>query len=202
MRGYSLVEVIIALAIVAIMTAISLPYLFSSTRRYKTEDQAIKVMDLMREAGQSALNRRRTIRVELDGTSLSQPVLRIIDDANTDFNKTVPLEPMNQVRMDTPAGFTPPSPPNYPAVTYTGNVWRLWFTSSGTILNGPPPGGAPVSATLYSWRPVMERNTPFNISNMNPARREEVRAITVEGGRGAVRYWKFTGTGPGWAASL
>jgi type II secretory pathway pseudopilin PulG len=199
MGGYSLVEILIVVALVAVMTAISLPYLFNSARKFKTEDQAIKVMDLMKEASQLAMTRRRTIQFEIDRTNISSPVLRIIDLTNANFNKTIPLEPLSLVRMDTaPVGFTPPSPPNYPAAVYTTNVWRIWFTSGGSILNAP--GGTPVSATLYSWRPIMEPGTPFNISNLTPARREEVRAVTVEGGRGAVRYWKYTGTG--WAGSL
>lgn len=198
MAGYTLVEIIVALALVAVMTAISFPYLFGSTRKYATEDQAIKVMDLMREAGQLALTRRRTILFEINGTVTDRPVVRLVDDATDEVLKTVPLEPLSRVRMDVaPVGLSAPNPPNYPVAVYAGNVWAVGFTSRGTVVNA---GGLPVSATLYSWRPIMEPATPFNPSNLTPARREEVRAVTIFGGSGAVRYWKFTGTG--WNASL
>lgn len=194
MGGYSLIEILVVMALVAVMTAISLPYLFSSSRKFASEDQAIKVMDLMREAGQLALTRRRNITFEINGTITDRPVVQLIDDVTDQVIKTVPLEPRSRVRMDAaPAGFTTPNPPNYAAAVYASNVWAVNFTSSGTVVTiGATP--VPVSATLYSWRPIMEPGTPFNPSNLTPARREEVRAVTIFGGSGAVRYWRFTGT--------
>lgn len=203
MGGYSLVEILVVMALIAVMTAISLPYFFNFSRMYKSEDQAIKVMDLMREAGQLALTRRRIFRIELDRNNIDQPVLRMIDENGLGSSddaviKTIPLEPLNRVRMDlAPAGITAPNPPNYPAAAYTSNVWTIRFTSSGSVLGAV--GTTPVSATLYSWRPVMETGTPFSISNLTPARSEEVRAVTIYGGSGAVRYWKYNGTA--WVAS-
>ncbi|MBK6590555.1 MAG: hypothetical protein IPG22_19930 [Acidobacteria bacterium] len=61
-------ELLVVLGIIAIMSVISLPYIVNYKKAYKSEDQALKVIDMMREAGQLALNRRRTIRFEIDFT--------------------------------------------------------------------------------------------------------------------------------------
>ncbi len=192
MSGYSLVEIVVVVALLTVLTAISLPYFFSFSRTYKSEDQAIKVMDLMREAGQIALTRRRTISVSIDRTNTLAPFIRLSEDSGAAL-KTIPLEPLSNLRMDVaPAGINPPSPPNYAAAAFVSDVWTIKFKSDGSVVNAA--GTTPVSATLFSWRPIMENGTPFDINDLNPARAEEVRAITIYGGSGALRYWKYTGS--------
>ncbi len=192
MSGYSLVEIVVVVALLTVITAISLPYFFSFTRTYKSEDQAIKVMDLMREAAQIALTRRRTITFDIDRSNTLAPFIRLSEDGGTEI-KTIPLAPLSELRMDVaPAGINPPNPPNYAAAAYVSDVWTIKFRSNGSVVNAA--GTTPVSATLFSWRPIMEKDAPFDINNLNPARAEEVRAITIYGGSGAVRYWKYTGT--------
>ncbi|MCC6327511.1 MAG: hypothetical protein IT174_03270 [Acidobacteria bacterium] len=192
MSGYSLVEIVVVVALLCVLTAMSLPYFFNFSRTYKSEDQAIKVMDLMREAGQIALTQRRTIRLEIDRSDTAAPFIRMSEEGGAVL-KTIPLEPLNSVRMDVaPAGINAPSPPNYAAASYVSNVWAIRFRSNGSVVTAA--GTTPVSATLFSWRPKMETGTPFNISDLNPARPEEVRAVTIYGGTGAVRYWKYTGS--------
>lgn len=192
MSGYSIVEILVVLAIIAVMTAIALPYLFNNARMFKTEDQAIKVMDLMREASQRAMNLRRTVRIELDGNG-DTPVLRMIDEIGAAPGtpvKTIPLEQIRNVRMDPPAGFVAPNPPNYPNVVFTGGVWSARFRSDGSVVDA---ANLPISTTLYSWRPKGDERTPFNIADLEPGRPLETRAITIFGGSGAVRYWRYNG---------
>lgn len=194
-RGYSLVELVVALTIVTILTAISIPYMMSNRRMYRSEDQALKIMDQMREAGQLALSKRRVMRIEIDQSNVALPVMRMIDEngVNPDILiKTLPLFPLSEVRMDVaPGGVLPPTPPNYAPAVYTANIWSIRFRSDGSVVNA---ADIPISATLYSWRPINETNIPFNISVTTPARLEEVRAVTIFGGSGAVRYWKHNGT--------
>lgn len=193
-RGYSLIEIVIAITILMIMSAISLPYFFNYKRMYKTEDEAIKIIDLLREANQLALNRRRVIRVEVSVGNAGAPTLRMIDERGTDPDvviKTIPLDPMSDVRIDTAPAGVPAPPPNYPAAVYNANVWIARFRNDGTVVNA---ADVPISATLYLWRPVMSETTPFSMANMTPGRPLETRAVTIFGGSGAIRYWKFNGT--------
>lgn len=202
MNGFSLVELFVVLALIVILTAISIPYMYNYTKLYKSEDQALKVMDLMREAGQRALTRRRTMRLEID---LTDNMLLIIDEnkpgAGDDREiKAIPLEAPDRVRIDQiPTGITNPTPPSYNdavfapdtighlrgATTITGhNVWAARFKSDGSVVNAVDN---PVSANLYLW-------TPLTPGNPAPKNNKEVRAITIFGGSGAVRYWKHDGT--------
>ena len=188
--GYSLVETVIAMVILLILTAVSLPYIVNYKRLYKTEDQAIKVMDLMREAGQLALTKRRTIRVDIDLSNPANPVIRMADNSGaTDIlAKTIPLEPSSQVRMDiAPTGVAVPAPPGYAIPTLAAGVWSLQFRTNGSVTNA---AGIPISGTLILWPPS---TVPYNASNLTPRSPSEVRAITVFGGSGAVRYWKYNG---------
>jgi prepilin-type N-terminal cleavage/methylation domain-containing protein len=200
MSGFSLIELIIVVVIVAILSAISIPYIYNYTKLYKSEDQALKVMDLMREANQLALTRRRTMRLEID---LTANRILIIDEGlgaapDTEI-KSIPLEPVSEIRMDAiPTGINKPNPPNYDnaifavdaighrsgGATVVGNtVWAARFQSDGSIFNA---NNVPINANLYVWSPL----TPGNAAARS---NEEVRAITVFGGSGAVRYWKHSG---------
>ncbi len=202
-EGFSVVELIIVLVIISILSAISLPYIYNYKKLYKSEDQALQIMDLMREASQLALTRRRTMRFEIDLTN--NQVLIIDEDTRVtpavhQEIKAIPLELPNELRMSAiPTGVTKPNPPNYNdavfaadtlghlrgATNVIGNtVWAARFNRDGTVVNA---AGNPVSANLYVW-------APLTTGNPAPRNKSEVRAITIFGGTGAVRYWKNNGT--------
>ena len=191
MSGFSMIELIVVCVVIGILSAISIPYLYNFKKLYKSEDQAISVMDLMRETAQLALNRRRTMRLEID-QNMANPVVRQIDEngALPDILiKTIPLEPMREVRMDIiPVGVTIPNPPNYANAAFTAGVWTARFRSDGSVVNA---ANIPISATIYSWPP---RAVAYNPSDLTPRQLTEVRAITIFGGSGAVRYWRHNGT--------
>jgi hypothetical protein len=114
--------------------------------------------------------------------------------------KKIPLELTRDVRMDVaPSSVAKPNPPNYAdaafavdavghlvgSTTVTGHtVWFARFKSDGSVVNA---ADIPLSATIYIWPPA---------SAGNPTARNtaEVRAITLFGGSGAMRYWKYNGT--------
>lgn len=205
-NGFSLIELIVVISVIVILTAISIPYIYNYKRLYKSEDQALKVMDMMREAGQLALNKRRIIRFELD---LTDNAMLIIDEntptttADDSLVRSIPLERPFEVRMDTRPSLVgvvnQPTPPNYNDATFaadtTGHkaggstvtnhsVWAARFRSDGSVVNS---FGNPISTNLYLWPP----RTPGNAAARDTL---EVRAITMFGGSGAVRYWKYNGT--------
>ena len=199
-----MIELLIVVVIIGILSAISVPYIFQYRKLYRTDDQALRVMDLIRETGQLALTRRRTFRLEIDQTA---NMLLIIDEntitagANDDREvKAIPLEPVNEVRMNTiPTGVTNPNPPNYAdavfavdavghrnrsGATVVGNtVWAARFNQNGTMVNN---AGVPINVNLYFFPPMAPG------SNI-PRNKTEVRAITMFGGSGAVRFWKHDG---------
>ena len=198
--GFSVVEILVVLAVLAILTAISLPYIYSYKKLYKSEDQSLKVIDVMREANQLAITRRRTMRLEID---LTDNAIVLIDEngaaADTQI-KMIPLEATKEIRMDViPTGVTKPNPPNYTDATFaadsighlvgtttvTGHsVWAGRFKSDGSMVNS---ADVPLSVNFYVWPPITSGSS-------SPRNKQEVRAITVFGGSGAIRYWKHNGT--------
>jgi prepilin-type N-terminal cleavage/methylation domain-containing protein len=198
--GFSVIELLVVLAVVAIMVGISIPYLLNYRKLYRSDDQAIKMMDLMREAGQLALTRRRTMRLEID---LTDNALLIIDEngaAADTLVKMIPLDKPADVRVDViPNGVTKPNPPNYAnaafaadgtghmsgATSVTGhNVWAARFQRDGSVVNA---ADVPISVNLYIWPPA-------SAGSLTPRNRKEIRAITMFGGSGAMRFWKHNGT--------
>ena len=193
-------EILTVLAVIAIMSAISIPYIFQYRKVYRSDDQALKIMDLMLEANQLALTRRRTIRFEID---LSDNTAKIIDENGTPANlllKSIPLDKTSDVRVDVvPSGITRPNPPNYSDATYaidgighnTGagsvighTVWSARFRRDGSVVNA---SNNPLSVTLYVWPPVTG-------GSLTPRNAKEVRAITLFGGSAAIRFWKHNGS--------
>jgi hypothetical protein len=198
--GASILEIMTALAIILILTSVAIPYIWNYKKVYKSEDQSLRMMDLMREAAQTALVKRRTVRFEID---LTDNALLLIDESQSapkgQLLKKIPLELTRDLRVDSiPTGLSKPNPPNYAdaafatdnvghlvgAATITGhNIWACRFKSDGTVVNS---AGNPTSANIYIW-------PPQTTGSLNPRNTAEVRAITLFGGTGAVRYWKYTG---------
>ena len=199
--GASLVEIVIALVIIGVMAAISLPYIANYKKYYKSEDQALRLIDLMREASQLALAQRRTIRFEIDLTD--NAVLLIDENASTSGIqiKKIPLEGTRDIRIDTiPTGVTKPNPPNYNDIAFatdavghlvgattvtSHNVWAARFRRDGSVVG--TGGTTPISVNIYIYPPYTNGST-------TPRNKNEVRAITMFGGSGAIRYWRYENT--------
>lgn len=198
--GFSIVELLVVLVVIAIMAAISIPYIANFKKLYKTEDQALKISDLLREANQLALSKRRTFRFEIDLTDNSALIIDEKGSAADVLVKRVPLELPKDVRVDTiPYSVSKPNPPNYSdaafaadtlghlvgSTTVTGHsIWSARFRSDGSIVS---PANVPINANLYFYPPT----TPTSTIARNVG---EVRALTISGGGGAVRYWKYNGS--------
>lgn len=190
--GHSLVELLIVVAIVMIMMSFVLFGVTGHKNAYKSDDETMRILSVLREASQMALTQRQPMRVELDATNKT---IKIYDEnlagAGDDQQvRVVYLENSAFVREDVaPATITAPTPPNYTAAAFTGTspkVWKIWFRRDGTVTdNASPP--IPTSVTLYIWPP-----DPANTNNAK--NKKQVRAITIFGGSGVIRFWKYNGT--------
>ncbi len=205
-RGASVTELLIVIAIILIITSMSLFALTGQKAMYKTDDQALKIIDVLRAAALRAVTQRQTIRVEIN---LTKNTVRMIDEnlpatATDDvLVRSLTLESTNDVKLSAqPTNVTtlPPSPSNFPVALYApsvhtlssgNNVCTIRFNRNGTVVNaGTNATGTNsviTSTTLYIWPPL-----PSDATKAKTAR--QVRAITVFGSTGNIRFWKFNGT--------
>jgi prepilin-type N-terminal cleavage/methylation domain-containing protein len=196
--GYSLIELLIVISIITIVSAYALFAMAGHKNAYKTDDEALQVIDYINTASQFAITKRRTMRLEIDRTA---NVIRIIDEntaaqgtADDTVMKQAALLPAFEVRVDAaPAGIAQPNPPNYPVAVYAASTHPLSngnqvcvarFRLDGSVVD---VNNNITSLTLFLWPP--------DPNNSNNARLPQaVRAITVFGGTGVVRLWAYNGT--------
>lgn len=205
-RGFSLVELLVVVSIVLIMTTIAI-FAFSRNKElYKTDDQALKMVDMLQEARFRALSQREIIRVEIN-TTLNQ--IRIIEEnspgtANDDnVIRIMSLTSQSEIVYSTrPTGFSasPPTPITCTDVTFSSsthplsagnNVAVFRFNMLGQVLNAGDnatgQNAALINSTIIIWPP--KRTSPTQADTVGL-----IRAISVMGNSGAIQYWKYNGS--------
>lgn len=182
------------------MIAISIPYIFSYRTLYKSEDQGFKILDILNEASQNAMSKRRTFRVELDLTDNS---VLLIDERGAESDlmvKNIPLAASDDLRIGSPPiGLSQPGSPPVNDATFQADgighisgiqsvighlVWAARFRSDGTVVDA---SNVPLSANIYLW-PPQEQDSDAARSLT------EVRVLTLYGSTGLVKFWKYNGT--------
>lgn len=190
--GHTLIEVLIVVALIMIMLSFALFGMTGHKNAYKADDETMRILSVLREASQLALTQRQPMRVELDATNKT---IKIYDEnlpgAGDDQQKRIVyLENASNIRVDAaPTGITAPNPPNYTAAAFVGTspkVWSIWFRRNGTVTDNQATP-VPTSVTIYIWPPDPANNNQAKNS-------KQVRAITIFGGTGVIRFWKYNGT--------
>ena len=198
-RGFSIIELLIVCALILIMTAMSIFAFRGNRRAFYADDETRTVLEVMRDASQRALSRRRRMRfVVAVNTTSREKELRIFDDGGpgtADDNpvpvRRVTLAPAIEVRitLTAPSGVSKPNPPNYADRVFTQasgeDLWQIWFWSDGTVRDS---ADVLTSGNLFIYPP---RNSA---TDANPRATNQVRCITIFGGTGAVRPWQHNGT--------
>jgi prepilin-type N-terminal cleavage/methylation domain-containing protein len=180
--GFSMVELLVVVAMVVILTTISILGLRSTKRSYAPDDEATQIVSFFREAHQRALSQRQTQRVTIDRNTL---VVRLVDEGllpggdeveiiRGKLNGTVA---MTQPTVDGTLIPTPPSPYNYGPAVFDDGVCQFRFRSDGSVFDS---AGNPISATLF-----------FTPLDMDDEAASLVRAVTLFGPSGSVRSWRY-----------
>lgn len=212
--GFSLIELLIVCALIIILTAMAIFAMVPSRNAFRTDDQALQILNLMRQASQRSLTQRQPQRLEIN---LTTNVIRLIDEntASSTDDVVIVSQTLNNpgfVRMSTtptvvsgvmtgtskPTNVTlptAPAQPNFPAALFvndasSNSVWSVRYLSDGRVVNS---AGSIVSATLFLW-------TPLSNSNTNAADLQKVRAISFFGATGTTKLWAYTGTGTNFVA--
>lgn len=205
-KGFSLIELLIVVALILIMAAVSLFALTGHKAMYKTDDQALQIIDVLRAAALRAVTQRQTIRVEIN---LTTNRIQVIDEntpaiAGDDVVvRSLTLASVTDVRLNVqPANVMalPAIPSNFPAAVFAtsshpssagNNVCTIRFNRNGTVVNaGTNALGANsviTSTTLVIWPPQAADPTRARTTG-------SVRAITIFGSTGNIRFWQYNGT--------
>ena len=191
-EGYSLVELLVVISVIAIVTAIAV-FSFTNTREmYNADDAANRVVNYFREANSKAVSNHHSYRVTINNITNT---ISLIDEVtlasgNNDGETIngddvlVKQEPVG-VRVlltqpTTPTTVNPPASPfNYAAASFVSNVWTGHFQSDGTVTD---VNLAPISCTMF-FQPVDKQNIA-----------QLIRAVTLFGPSGSIRLWAYNGT--------
>lgn len=187
-RGFSIMELLVVVAIVAIMIGIALPILTAHQRTYLVDDTGALMIDVFRFANQRALSERQVMRVEITpSTGTTQGKIEVIDQEKiapgTADDKVIRSEllPLNsQTTVNTTANRfkLPPSPFNFLDAPFTSGKMTIRFNPDGSAVNA---ADTPQSLSLYYF-------TPDAAGDPDPG---FTRAITLFGPTSSVRTWRY-----------
>lgn len=205
-KGASVAELLIVLLVIGLMSGFTLFALTGHKAMYKTDDQTLQIIDVLRAASLRAVTQRQTIRVEINMTTNR---VQIIDEnlattSNDDVVvKSLTLAPVTDVKLSAkPLNVSPlpPAPSNFPAAVFasslhpsstSNNVCTIRFNRNGTVTNAGTnalgANAAITSSTLYIWPPQAADPTRARTTG-------SVRAITIYGPSANIRLWKYNGT--------
>lgn len=195
-----MVELLIVLAVITILSGVSLFYLSGHQKLFRPDEQALKIIDIMQEARQRSLSQRETMRVEID---LTDNLVRLIDEnqPNTAEDdrliRSIVVLPQSDVKINSRPPDIATNPQEsmsvpiaqfkvsiYPS-SVTHNVCTFRFLRNGSVVDqGTDAIGSNAStagATLFLWSPKPDTENESEVA----------RAITVIGATGSVRFWEY-----------
>jgi prepilin-type N-terminal cleavage/methylation domain-containing protein len=202
--GFSVVELLVVIGIIAVMSAIVLFYVTNQKKAYQPDEEALQIADILQEARQRSLTQRRAMRVEIN---LTTNMVKLYDE-NTNaavatddvLLRNFSLFAAVNVRIDarpSEIGYNPQESmptPNcvFKTSVYTrsigNNVCTVRFLANGTAVDAGNDtigtGAVPTGVTIHIWSP----------NKTNPAQSDIARSLTILGPSGVVRMWEFDHT--------
>lgn len=198
--GFSVVELLVVVALIAVMSTVVLFYATAHQKLYLPDEQALLITDILQEARQRSLTQRETLRVEVNSTNNTVSLYN--ENSPATASDDILLRKLNianpaNIKVGAPPseiGYNPPEPlpvanPVFSTSVYptsiSQNVCTLRFMANGTVTNAGTNaiGGGAVSTglTLHIWSP----------NRTTPTQSEIARSITVIGSTGTIRMWEF-----------
>ena len=179
-RGVSLVEMMLTMAVFAIVGGMAAATMTSSRRALQSDGAMRTVMSELNSARETALTQRRNVQVQFVGGNWIR-VIRLELNNTTTVLRSVALEGNMTFALvagvpDTPDLFGNGSPVAF------GAAASIQFNGEGALVDG---GGTPINGTVF-----------MSFGGKAPS----CRAVTVLGSTGRVRGYKWisTQTGSGW----
>lgn len=206
-RGVSVAEMMLVVAIAGILSAIAVPQMISQRRLLRTSAVAREMMVQLRYTRQLAMSRRQAFTFQYDNTNKKIVIIGPIPtgtaallDTNYPNNSgsstimTVPLAQSGIVGTEITEGIPTTStglPAGAPTIptgalgdgvsksSLSSGLLNITFQPDGSVIDGTT--GAPSSKGLFF----------FN----NKAAQETATAVSVVGASGRVKIWRYTTNG-------
>lgn len=173
-QGFSLIELLMVLAIAGVMAAMSLMAFPTYTRYAQAEAGTAQVLDVLRSARDLAVTQRRNIDVSFIGSDTIQLARVEFPSGARTVLSTTRLEHRLQFLLPTGIRDTPDAFGNASATAF-GTSPRRMFTSEGRFVDA---NGDVLNGTVFVSIPGDATST---------------RAITVFGATALLRTWRWNG---------
>ena len=171
-RGFSLVELLVVVAIAAVCMAVTVAVNPSFIRTAKADSGVTQALDAFRTARETAISQRRNVRVQFVGTNEIRVIRENIPNGET-LIRSVELENRMAFMLVPGVPDTPDLFGRTAAISFPSALRR--FTSEGTFIDAQ---GDPMNGTVFMAVPG------------DPA---SARAITFFGPTALLRVWRWDG---------
>ncbi|MBC7900954.1 MAG: hypothetical protein H7070_12985 [Saprospiraceae bacterium] len=210
--GFSVIELILVVAVIFVLSSISLFYATAHQKLYKPDEQALLITDLLQEARQRSLTQRETMRVEINRDANSVTLI----DENTTMNGGLPDDVDNDqivrsIRLLTSdqvtvgsapgqIGYNPPEPTPVDTCVFNISVYPTSIAQSVCTIRFRPFSGESGQAAIVDagTNPLGTDANPISVtihvwspSTATPTNSDISRAITIIGATASIRLWEF-----------
>jgi prepilin-type N-terminal cleavage/methylation domain-containing protein len=204
--GFSVVEMMIVMAIAGILSAVAIPQIISQRRLLRTNAVAREIMVQLRYTRQLSMSRRQAFTLQFDSTNkeiriigpipIGAAALADIDYPNNSGSSvimTVPLAQSGIVATELIEGIPttstglPAGSPTIPTGALADGISKSTLTSGNLNITFQPDGSVIDSAGAPSNKGIFYFN--------NKAAQQTATAITVVGASGRVKIWRYTTSG-------
>jgi prepilin-type N-terminal cleavage/methylation domain-containing protein len=174
-RGFTLIEIMMALGLIAVMSAIAVMVMPTALRSATADSGAARVVAVLRTAREQAISQRRNVRVTF--TAPNQIVVTRVNVPSTTTTTlgTTVLETGIAFQLFPGVPDTPDAFGNLSATAF-GAATTVMFTSEGTFVD---QNGDPANGTVFLGRGI----DPMT-----------ARAVTIFGPTALIRQWRWSGT--------
>lgn len=212
-QGFSLIELLIVLVVSSVIGAVAFMSV-NSSKKFLPDDQSLKILDILQESRQRAINQRAVMRVEINNT---RKQIRLIDENKTKSmdatlandssddveikkvafdtkNVVVGVRPSNVLSTKVPTQSSDIPEISFSQTTYplsaNDSVYTMCFLKDGSVVQPLATGLCPSSNS--STGAVIRGVTMYiySIPNVSTNKAEIIRAIAVTGATSSATVYK------------
>jgi prepilin-type N-terminal cleavage/methylation domain-containing protein len=171
-RGFTLVELMVALGLIAVMSAVAVMVMPTALRSATADSGSARVVSVLRTAREQAISQRRNVRVTFSAPNQIVVTRINVPSTTTTTLSTTTLESGISFQLFAGVPDTPDAFGNASATAF-GTATSVMFTSEGTFVD---QNGDPVNGTVFLGKGI----DPMT-----------ARAVSIFGPTALIRQWRW-----------